>query len=108
MVFYNKSALDDIEDIFVGLLNWTTKDNFQPRMSFEEVWNYRSSLFDEGFDLDKLVYRFNAKFESHKKFGQYVHRFDKNKRTQWYYIYDIDEKGDIYINKITNNYLTQN
>jgi len=37
-----------------------------------------------------------------------VHRFDKNKRTQWYYIYDIDEKGDIYINKIISNYLTQN
>ena len=29
MVFYNKSALDDIEQIFIGLLEWHTKDNKQ-------------------------------------------------------------------------------
>jgi len=41
MVFFNKSELNDIEEIFVGLLEWKTKDNRQPIMAFDAVWDYR-------------------------------------------------------------------
>jgi len=106
MVFYSKTALDDIENIFVGLLTWTTKDNFQPKMSFDEVWKYRNDVYNEGLSLDKLHFHFKTTFEAHKRFGQFVHRFDRNKRTQWYIIYNIDKENNILINKIINNYLT--
>ena len=106
MVFYNKTPLNDIEGIFIGLLTWTTKDNYQPRMSFDKIWEYRNTLYDEGLNLDRLCFHFKTAFKKHKQFGQYVHRFDKNKQTQWYFIYNIDEKGDIFIEKITGNYMT--
>ena len=105
MVFFNKTALDDIEQIFVGLLEWHTKDNGQPLMTFDEVWNYRDDLFNVGNTLDTLPYDTKVKYEVHKKYGQYVYRYDRNKRTQWYFIYDKTGE-DVFINKIISNYLT--
>jgi hypothetical protein len=105
MVFYNKSALDDIEQIFVGLLEWHTKDNKQLRMTFEEVWNYRENLFNIGNSLDSLPYNAETQYEMHKQYGKYVYRYNKNQRTQWYFIYD-KIKNDVFINKIINNYQT--
>jgi len=105
MVFFKESALDDIEQIFIGLLEWHTKDNQQLLMTFDEVWNYRNDLFNVGNSLNTLSYNTKAQYEMHKKYGQYVYRYDRNQRTQWYFIYDkIDE--DIFINKIISNYLT--
>ena len=103
MVFFNKSALDDIEQLFIGLLEWNIHE--QLRMTFDEVWNYRNDLFDIGNSLDTLSYHAEAQYETHKQYGKYVYRYDKNQRTQWYFIYDKMEEG-IFINKIINNYLT--
>ena len=105
MVFFSKAALDDIEEIFVGLLEWCTKDNQQIIMTFEEVWNYRNDLFNVGNSLDTLLYDIKVKYKLHKSYGQFVYRYDRNKRTQWYFIYD--KKGeDVFINKIISNYST--
>ena len=105
MVFYNTSALDDIDRIFVGLLEWRTKDNNQQRMTFDEVWEYRNTLFNVGNTLDALPYNVEAQYEVHKQYGKYVHRYSKNQRTQWYFIYD--KTGDnVFINKIISNYQT--
>jgi len=103
MVFFNKSALDDIEQVFIGLLEWHSHK--QLRMTFDEVWNYRNSLFDVGNSLDMLSYHAETQYEIHKQYGKYVYRYDKNQRTQWYFIYDRMEE-DIFINKIINNYQT--
>ena len=105
MVFFNQSALDDIEQIFVGLLEWHTKDNFQLFMTFDEVWSYRNDLFNVGNSLDILPYNAEAQYEMHKKYGRYVYRYDRNKRTQWYFVYD-KIGNDVFINKIISNYLT--
>jgi len=105
MVFFNELALDDIEQIFIGLLEWQTKDNQQPRMTFDEVWDYRNDLFNIGNKLDTLSHNIRAQYEIHKKYGEYVYRYDRNQRTQWYFIYDKVD-NDIFINKIISNYLT--
>ena len=55
MVFYNENALEDIEQIFEGLLKWQTKDNKQLIMTFNEVWEYRNDLFNVGNNLDKII-----------------------------------------------------
>ena len=105
MVFYKQSALDDIEQIFIGLLEWRTKDNNQLRMTFDEVWDYRNNLFDIGNTLDTLPYNAETKYEIHKQYGKYVHHYKRNRRTVWYFIYDkIGE--NVFINKIISNYLT--
>jgi len=105
MVFYNKSALEDIEELFIGLLEWHTKDNKQLRMTFDEVWDYRNDLFNIGNTLDTLSYDAKTQYEIHKQHGKYVYRYDRNQRTQWYFIYDKTDK-DVFINKIISNYLT--
>ncbi|GAB6394183.1 MAG: type II toxin-antitoxin system RelE/ParE family toxin [Bacteroidales bacterium] len=105
MVFYNESALDDIEEIFAGLLEWRTKDNQQPIITFGEAWNYRNDLFNTGNSLDKLTYHSNAQFEVHKRYGEFIYRYERNQRTQWYFIYK-KAGNNIFINKIISNYLT--
>ena len=103
MVFFNKSALNDIELIFTGLLEWHIHQ--QLRMTFEEVWEYRNDLFNIGNSLDALSYDAQTQYEMHKKYGQYVYRYDRNQRTQWYFIYDKTGK-EVFINRIISNYQT--
>jgi len=105
MVYFNKSALNDIEQIFTGLLEWRTKNNNQLRMTFEEAWDYRDDLFKIGNSLDSLTYDAKTQYEMHKQYGEFVHRYNKNQRTQWYFIYNKVGK-DIYLNKIISNYMT--
>jgi hypothetical protein len=105
MVFFNPAALTDIENIFIGLLEWKTKDNRQPIMSFDEVWNYRNDLFTAGNSIDKLSYHSKAQHRTHKLYGEYSYSYNRNRRTQWYFIYDR-EGDDVFINKILSNYVT--
>jgi len=105
MVFFDESALDDIEEIVVGLLEWHTNDNRNPLMTFDEVWNYRNDLRTVGNSLDSLSYHAQAHYEVHKRYGQYVYRYNRNSNTQWYFIYDKIGKN-IFINKIISNHLT--
>ena len=55
MVFFNKTVLNDIENIFIGLLKWHSKINNQKTMSFEEVLSYGNDLRNVGNSLDKLT-----------------------------------------------------
>ena len=105
MVFFNKSALDDIEEIFIGLLEWSTKDNQQPIMTFDEVWNYRNDLFNVGNSLDTLSFDKKVQYNTHKQYGQFVYCYNRNQHTQWYFIYD-KTGNNVFINKIISNYLT--
>ena len=105
MVFFNQSALDDIEEIFVGLLEWSTKEFQQPIMTFDEVWNYRNDLFNVGNSLDDLSFDQKAHYDTHKQYGQFVYRYDRNRHTQWYFIYD-KTGNNVFINKIISNHLT--
>jgi len=105
MVFFNKSALDDIEEIFVGLLEWSTKDNFQPIMTFDEVWDYRNDLFNIGNSLDTLSFDAKPQYDIHKQYGQFIYRYNRNQNTMWYFIYDKVGNA-VYINKIISNYFT--
>ena len=105
MVFFNKPALDDIEEIFVGLLEWSTKDNRQLIMTFDEVWNYRNDLFNVGNSLDTLSFDKKTQYDTHKKYGQFVFRYNRNQHTQWSFIYD-KTGNNVFINKIISNYLT--
>jgi len=105
MVFYNKSALDDIEEIFIGLLEWKTKDNSQPIMTFDEVWSYREDIYKAGNALDLLPFDKNAQYQIHKQYGKFVYCYKRNKHTQWYFIYNKTE-NNIFINKIISNHLT--
>ncbi|MDD6356759.1 MAG: hypothetical protein PUG15_01520, partial [Bacteroidales bacterium] len=56
--------------------------------------------------IENSIFREKSKFDRHKQYGEYIHTYKANAHTQWYIIYDIDEDGEVVINKIINNHMT--
>ena len=104
MVEFNEQARTDLENIFDGLLGWKTS-NGQYYMTNEEVINYHNDILDICESLDFIHYHSFAKYADHLKYGDYVYAYKRNTKTTWYIIYNIIH-GDIFIEKILNNYLT--
>jgi len=61
----------------------------------------------ECISLEFKSHHFITVFPNHKQFGKHVHRYQRNKNTTWYIVYDKDEYFNIYIQRIFSNH-TQN
>jgi hypothetical protein len=101
MVFVNRQAKIDLDNIVIGLLEW---DKIE--LTVNEVMQYVDDISDICYKLVNLSYHHPAKYKEHLKYGKYSHSYKRNKNTTWYIIYDIDLYNCIYVNKITSNYLT--
>ena len=101
MVFYSIQADKDLDEILEGLLTWQ-----KHILTREFCLSYISDLVDVCDSLDTKTSHLNAVYETHKRYGDKVHKFVRNKNTTWYIIYDIDISNNVYINKIISNYLT--
>ena len=101
MVFYSIQADDDLDEILEGLLTWQ-----KHTLSREFCLSYISDLLDVCDSLDAKTSHINTVYETHKRFGDKVHKFVRNRNTTWYIIYDIDLSNNVFINKIISNYLT--
>ena len=101
MVFYSEQADKDLDNILEGLLHW-----HKIELSRGFCMNYVNDIIDVCDNLEYKSIHFNSDYEVHKKYGEKVHIYKRNNTTNWYIIYDIDEKNDIFINKIISNYLT--
>jgi capsid portal protein len=102
MVYYSEQADRDLDNILNGLLYWQ-----KIQLSFDFCYQYVVDIVDVSNSLDKKTFHFNTVYEDHCKYGSSVHSYKRNNNTTWYIIYDTDKFGNAYINKITNNYLTQ-
>ena len=101
MVFYSKQADSDLDEILEGLLTWK-----KITLTREFCVDYVSDLIDVCEGLDSKTVHTNSSYETHKRYGEKVCKYSRNKNTTWYIIYDIDLYNNVYINKIINNYLT--
>jgi hypothetical protein len=101
MVFYSEQAENDLNDILKGLLNW---EKFT--LTREFCLNYVSDLIDVCDSLDTITKHFKAIYETHKRYGENIHRYSRNKTTTWYIIYNIFPPRNIFIEKIISNHLT--
>ena len=101
MVFINKQALQDLDEIYLGLYHW---DKVQLSIEFLNI--YIDDIIKQCYELDELSIHFNTTFSSHKRFGAKVHRYRRNNQTTWYVIYNIDDENNIFVNKIISNYST--
>ena len=101
MVFYNKQADSDLDEILEGLLFWNKIE-----LSREFCLSYINDIIDVCDCLDTKIFHSNTVYEMHKQYGEKVHIYKRNARTIWYIIYDIDKKDNIYINRIISNHLT--
>ena len=106
MLYYSKRSQKDFVRLFIGLINWKTK-NRQPRMAYDEVVNYRNDLYKQCLSIANRTYHEKPRYADHSKFGQFVLSYKRNSRTTWYFIYDIKSNGDILIKKVMNNYITK-
>ena len=100
MVYINKQAKIDLDNIVIGLLDWE-----KVVLTVEEVWQYVDNIAEICYGLDKSIYHFTAKYETHKRHGKYCYPYRRNARTTWYIIYNKTGE-DIYIEKIISNYMT--
>ncbi|MDR1975003.1 MAG: hypothetical protein LBQ31_10130 [Bacteroidales bacterium] len=103
MVYYKDTALTDLLNLLDGLIEWQT-DNGQRRLEYETALSYFNDLKNAFDEIDTLFYHSKATYPAHKRYGEYVYRYERNSRTSWYACYDISE-GIIVINRIISNYL---
>jgi len=101
MVFYSKSARNDLRNIFDGLLSWS-----KHKLEYNHVVMYHNDILAICNSLDYKAYHFNTLLPLHKSFGQKVHNYRRNKQTNWYIIYNLDQHGNIYIQRILSNHIT--
>ena len=101
MVFYSKQAEKDLDDILEGLLNWQ-----KIILTREFCLSYVSDIIDICDTLDTITSHFKTVYETHKRYGENVHRYQRNKTTTWYIIYNISPACDILVEKIISNHLT--
>ena len=101
MVFYSIQADNDLDELLEGLLTWQ-----KHALTREFCLSYISELVDVCDSFDEKNSHFNTVYETHKRYGDKVHKFVRNRNTTWYIIYDIDLSNNVFINKIISNYLT--
>jgi len=101
MVIYSLSAINDLTTILFGLRNWT-----KHLISDEHALNYVDDISDVCDKLDRKTFHFNTRYTIHKRYGEKVHTYRRSKQTIWYIIYNLDQHGNVYIQKILSNYST--
>jgi hypothetical protein len=101
MVFYSSQADKDLDDILFGLLGWN-----KVVLTREHCLSYVAEIIEVCDSLDKSNYHSKCTFEIHKKFGNFVSIYRRNKNTKWYLIYNTDQFNNIYIQHIISNHIT--
>ena len=103
MVFISRQAKVDLDNIFIGMLEWNKME-----LSVEFAEKYIDALVEQCYFLEKNFYHANAVYPEHKKHGNKVHKYRRNAHTTWYIIYNTDSYNNIFVNKIISNHLTTN
>ena len=100
-VYYSALAAEDLEDIFYGLALWE-----KHHLELSEVISYVRAIRRECDNIGKAIIHQKCKYEIHKRYGTYVSSYRRTPLTVWYFIYNIDKEENIRIEKIINNYIT--
>ena len=101
MVYYNPTAENDLGNIVEGLARWR---NYS--LGYDHAMSYVDDIKRLCDVLDNKPFHSNAIFPTHREYGSKVHTYKRNRNTTWYIIYNLDLFGNVYINRIINNYLT--
>lgn len=102
MVYYSEQVRYDLEAIRDGLLSW-----HKIALEYDFVISYMQDLLDLCDSLDTKKIHSKTTCSSHKRYGERVYRYRRNPSTIWYIIYNIDKHGNVFINKIMSNYITE-
>ena len=110
MVSISIRARNDLVRYFDGLLKWSVKTKggyVENHLSREHAKQLSDNILEECLAVDSRIVHFKTRYETHKKYGNYVHTYSpSNHRTKIYIIYNMDIIGNCTIKKITTNYKT--
>ena len=98
MIYIKKRASNDLARLIIKLITYKKHP-----LTREEALDYVEKIKSVCYTLANLSVRHKTVYSTHKKFGQYVYRYDKHSYIQWYIIYDFDKSGNILIKKIISN-----
>jgi hypothetical protein len=101
MVFYSFNSRQDLRNIFDGLLDWT-----KHKLEYNHVVLYHNDILNVCNSIGTKTFHFNAQIPIHKRYGEKVHKYKRNKQTIWYIIYNLDYHGNVYIQRIISNHIT--
>jgi hypothetical protein len=102
MVLFSHIAIINLSDILIGLLSWKKHP-----LEVEHALKYVSDIRQICDRLDTKAYHFNTQFAIHKRYGEKVHTYRRNKNTIWYIIYNLDQHGNVYVQRIISNHNTK-
>jgi hypothetical protein len=103
MVYYSAIAQNDLIEIFWGLITWKKHP-----LEYEHAASYLDDIYEICNKLDQKHYHDNVLYPMHKRIGDKVHKYRRNKNTTWYIIYDYDELNNIVnIKQIIPNHTTK-
>ena len=101
MVFYSRAAITNLSDILTGLIGWEKHP-----LEVEHANKYVSDIRIICDSLDTKTIHFNTQYSTHKRYGEKVHNYRRSKQTNWYIIYNLDQHGNVYIQRILSNHTT--
>ena len=105
LVIISQGFRDDLENCFDSLMFPKFKN--RPPLTYEEAHNYIDDIADLALLLGEKKRHADCVYEIHKQYGGKVIRYDRNKNTQYYIIYDLDEeKNIIHIKRLIANHVT--
>lgn len=102
MVYYSEEVRNDLKIIRNGLLTWK-----KIVLDYDFVMSYMRDLLNVCDSLDSKSIHLKSVYPSHKQYGEKVHRYRRNPNTVWYIIYTVDKQGNVFVNKIMSNYITE-
>ena len=104
MIVLSQRCKNDLEDCFDALM--FPKYNNRTPLSFEDAHKYIDDIVNFAYSIAFKAIHVNCFYDEHKRYGAKVARYDRNKYTQYYIIYNINEYDDIYIERIITNHIT--
>ena len=105
LVVISRKFRDDLEDCFDALM--FPKFGNRPPLTYEEAHKYIDDIADFALSLGEIKYHADCVYKIHKQYGEKAIRYNRNKNTQYYVIYDLDEeKNTIYVERLITNHIT--
>ncbi|MDR3219813.1 MAG: hypothetical protein LBU22_12710 [Dysgonamonadaceae bacterium] len=103
-VFWRNQALTDL-DHCIDALMFPEPAN-RPSLTYEDAIDYKNDIVTFALSLRNRIRHIACVYEIHKQYGSKVARYDRNKNTQYYIIYNVDTEGNIYVERIMTNHIT--
>ena len=102
MVYFSEISKQDFRNIIIGLATWKKHP-----LEYNHAVKYVLEIRQVCEILDTKKFHSNTQYTSHKRFGEKVYKYKRNKNTIWNIIYNYDKENNIvYIEKIISSHLT--